>query len=300
MWVGPLAYSGWDNTNYQIHAGTDGTNLVARSYTFTAVAGQYIPFRVHFGNLGYAYGFSVSITGPDGAILASGTTQTSNSIVQFSCDNTTAPPFPSLYQECTNQGYEVAYHYSYPPFQAEAGVDVNPAYFKAIAPRTSDVGEAGIFKYSDTCSTYVFYGPPQSCNYFYVTYRGYIYATQTGVYTITVPPNADDRAWVWMGPLAYSGYNSTNYLVETSYSSIATTSGSTASFTVTRVGQYIPWRVGIAQRSGPWYYYAIIRAPDGTILVSSDNTKTIDNNNIVRFTCDGVTAPRFPAFGSET
>lgn len=295
-----MAYSGWDNTNYNILA--DASNTATKSITFTAVAGQYIPFRVQYGNAGSTYAFSVAITAPDGTVLVSGTVQASNYIVQFSCDGVTAPPFPSLYQTCTNQGYEVAYQSFTGVYSASGATDVNPAYFKTITPKVTDVGEAGIYRTTVAagCTTFSFYGSTLSCNYYYMTYRGYIYATQVGVYSITFPSGIDDRGWIWMGPNAYSGYNGTNYIVEGSYSGLVVTSSLTASFTATQVGQYIPWRIAFAQKTYGVTFTAVITAPDGTVLVSGSNTKTIGNNNMVRYSCDGTTAPKFAAFGAET
>ncbi|TIA36916.1 hypothetical protein D6C78_05090 [Aureobasidium pullulans] len=66
------------------------------SVTYTLTTGQYLPFRLVFGQQGRPVVFSFSITAPDGTVILDAGTQDSKFVVQYSCDGTTAPALPAL------------------------------------------------------------------------------------------------------------------------------------------------------------------------------------------------------------
>lgn len=296
IWLGPYAYSGWNKTNYFVNT-NQNPQIVTLTYDITQ--GQYIPIRVQLGQVTGLYSWSFQITMPDGTLLMGTNAAPSPLLYQFSCDLVTAPPYPPWGQEgdCGNLGVEWAYYPS--PYTDSHVYDADPAHFKAVTPSISGVTEDGVYWTADceaTTDTYNFYGTNEVCQDFALAYRGYIYANETGLYTVSVPMTSDDRAWVWMGSTAYSGWDGTNYNAVAVYD--GTTSGA-ATYNVTQAGTYVPFRVLLAQAGGPWYLSITITAPDGTVLMSPDATAPI-SKNLVKYSCDGSIAAPFQHFGSET
>lgn len=290
LWVGSLAVVGWNAQNSLINS---NLNVPALSTQFSASQGQYVPFRIQYGQVNYDFSLDVELTAPDGTLMMSGTADSSNYLVQHSCDGITAPVFPD---SCDNIGVEWAWYANPSPYADQTDV----TYFKRATPAVSGVTTAGVY-FDYDCQGYGdvmdIYGTSETCQNFILSYRGYIFADQIGIYTITIPANADDRAWVWTGSIAYAGWNNNNEKVEASFGGYATTASNTASYAVTRAGQYIPYRVILAQDTGPMVLSIQITAPDGTVLMSPDGSVS-NSNNLVRFSCDGST-PAFQAFGSE-
>ena len=86
IWLGPNAQSGWtkQNTNFQVgYVSSAGKG----SFTYAATKGQYIPFRMVFGQAQGAAVFNVSLTAPNGALVAGPTTSYTSDVVQFGCGN---------------------------------------------------------------------------------------------------------------------------------------------------------------------------------------------------------------------
>ncbi|KAH0380250.1 glycoside hydrolase, partial [Aureobasidium melanogenum] len=95
LWLGAKAQSGWNRSNAAAYAplGSSATT------TYTLEAGDYLPFRIFFGQQGGPVRFAFSIQAPDGTTILDNNTSESDFIVQYSCDETTAPPFPPFGQE---------------------------------------------------------------------------------------------------------------------------------------------------------------------------------------------------------
>lgn len=114
---------------------------------------------------------------------------------------------------------------------------------------------------------------------------------------------ADDIVLVWLGPLAFTGWTRANAAIEQVYNDPP--QGFTGypgeppvSFTVRLVaGQYYPLRIvfAAAQRQSEFHLY--VTAPDGSQFLGPD---TSGSPYIVQYSCDGTTAPRFPAFGNQS
>ena len=93
IWLGPAAYSGWNRGNAAAVLAYQTTGSMAA--TWMANAGDYIPFRVMYANAQGVAVLNFSVNAPDGTILIDGGTRLTDNVIQFSCDQTTAPPFPA-------------------------------------------------------------------------------------------------------------------------------------------------------------------------------------------------------------
>lgn len=130
-------------------------------------------------------------------------------------------------------------------------------------------------------------------DYFTLNHVGYLYAEVSGSYTFTFS-NVDDIALLWFGSTAYSGWTRDNAdMIATDDENDA---GATMTYTLTEE-EYLPFRIVFGQAQGPVDFYFTVAAPDGTIILDSD---TENSPYLVQYSCDGTTAPAFPAFGSET
>ncbi|KAI5194691.1 hypothetical protein E4T39_08550 [Aureobasidium subglaciale] len=99
LYLGDAAYKGYTRSNYDAKAVCCDAPANSASSMHTLAAGQYLPFRLVFGQQGGPVVFSFSITAPDGTVILDANTQDSKFIVQYSCDGTTAPAFPAWGQE---------------------------------------------------------------------------------------------------------------------------------------------------------------------------------------------------------
>lgn len=93
LYVGQDAYSGYSASNADAKAVCCSSPANSASTTYTLAEGDYMPFRIVFGQQGGPVIFSFSITAPDGTVILDSSTQDSDFIVQYSCDGTTAPAF---------------------------------------------------------------------------------------------------------------------------------------------------------------------------------------------------------------
>jgi hypothetical protein len=92
---GNTALQGWTKANANggfTYAGAYGAGTVS----INAYAGQYIPIRIVWGNVNTKGAFLISVTRPDGVVILTSQSVGFGSplLVRFSCDQTTAPPFP--------------------------------------------------------------------------------------------------------------------------------------------------------------------------------------------------------------
>ncbi|KAI0149121.1 GLEYA domain-containing protein [Pestalotiopsis sp. NC0098] len=98
VWAGATAHSGWTRANAlldvtypELGAGSGGGGSIIGTYT--ATAGEYIPIRILFSQGDGPFGFNVQVTAPDGTVVLSASSSTSDYLVQYSCDGTTAPAY---------------------------------------------------------------------------------------------------------------------------------------------------------------------------------------------------------------
>ena len=95
LWVGPNAYSGWTRENANVAQTWDGTGTNTKTYSASFVKGKYYPIRILWANSMGPGSFKTSLTAPDGSTILGPEVASSPVLVQFSCDSTTAPPFPA-------------------------------------------------------------------------------------------------------------------------------------------------------------------------------------------------------------
>ncbi|KAI5272739.1 hypothetical protein E4T47_04101 [Aureobasidium subglaciale] len=100
LYLGQTALSGWNQGNAAAVAAWDNPNFGRYdTASYTLKAGDYLPFRIFFGQQGGPVKFAFSITAPDGTVILDSNTAESDFIVQHSCDGTTAPAFPPFGQD---------------------------------------------------------------------------------------------------------------------------------------------------------------------------------------------------------
>lgn len=122
-----------------------------------------------------------------------------------------------------------------------------------------------------------------------------LFAQIAGTYTFTLS-NPDDIVFLYLGETAKHGWNRGNAAAAASWNS-DTRFRSTATATYTlKAGEYLPYRIFFGQMGGPVKFSFSIKAPDGTTILDSN---TSESDFIVQYSCDGTTAPAFPAFGKE-
>jgi hypothetical protein len=97
LWLGSNAYSGWTRDNADATAVIFGSP--SASATVNLVQGDYLPFRIVFGQAQGAISFYLSLTAPDGTVILDSNTPDSRFLVRYSCDSTSAPAFPAFGSE---------------------------------------------------------------------------------------------------------------------------------------------------------------------------------------------------------
>lgn len=99
LYLGQNAYKGYTRDNADATAVCCSYPGNTASATIALVQGQYMPFRIVFGQQGGPVIFSLSVTAPDGTVILDSNTQNSPFVVQYSCDGTSAPAFAPWAQE---------------------------------------------------------------------------------------------------------------------------------------------------------------------------------------------------------
>lgn len=128
-----------------------------------------------------------------------------------------------------------------------------------------------------------------------VNHRGYVYAKEDGDYTFTIV-QTDDISLLWVGPNAYRRFTGANANVVQSF--VARGTGVPKVYKVTfQAGKYYPIRVLYGNGGGAGNLGMTLIGPDGTVIIGDD--ALAESPYLVQFSCDGVTAPKFPAFGKE-
>ncbi|ODQ50619.1 hypothetical protein SAICODRAFT_46808, partial [Saitoella complicata NRRL Y-17804] len=203
-------------------------------------------------------------------------------------------PAPDL--TCGNQGLEFAiqeHRYentdaSYSAFNVEDFKTVQPWY----TGTTTFLG----FENGDTYSYSLYGAPARNTDYIALNHRGYLFARQTGTYTF-ITPDSDDITIFWLGPQAFSGYTRQNANILQPYNFEGADSHVTAQIDLVE-GQYYPFRILYGNGQGNAQFAFNVYAPDGSLIISRDTSKAA-SPYLVQFSCDGITAPTYPAFGFE-
>ncbi|KAJ5548525.1 hypothetical protein N7513_005759 [Penicillium frequentans] len=206
---------------------------------------------------------------------------------------TTLCPIPTT---CGNQGVQWAYY-------QDSGIPFNSITCSGAYTWTVEEIK-DMTPYYNSATTYLFlestgssdisiYGSTKTFDTTYVAlnHRGYIYAAVSGDYTFT-SPSVDDIIFFWGGPKAFSGWTESNADATDYYC------GPEATFTVPLLsGQYYPFRIVYANAQTNSLENITITSPDGTVILGS---ATAGSPYIVQYSCDGILAPPFPAFGQES
>ncbi|KAJ5807814.1 hypothetical protein N7474_009083 [Penicillium riverlandense] len=219
------------------------------------------------------------------------TTRTST---KTATSTTTLCPVPTT---CGNEGVQWAY-YQDSTIQYNSVVcsgrpyTWDPTDIKSKNPPYTST-TSYIFLESDG-STYIsIYGSTTEfeTQYIALNHRGYIYAEVSGDYTFT-SPGVDDIIFFWSGPKAVSGWTESNADATNYYC------GPGASFNMPLLsGQYYPFRIVYANAETNSFENITITAPDGTVILGATSPAS---PYIVQYSCDGTSAPPFPAFGDES
>lgn len=225
---------------------------------------------------------------------ATSTTTVTPTYTPPSCP-TQCPPPPS----CNNLGFDWAYYNNSARNTDTTYSTFHPDSYKKVAPiyvgTTSYVG--GIYG-QDSSAPSPIYESSRNLNqdFFGLNHHAYIYACEAGTYSISIP-YANDAVYLWTGAKAYSGWTDNNADAKALYDQPDHIAGH-ASFSLDiPANSYVPIRFfyGQAQYGGGFHFN--ITAPSGQVIVSDVETFS---PYVVRYSCDGTTAPVFPAFGNET
>ncbi|KAL7787731.1 GLEYA domain-containing protein [Trichoderma ceciliae] len=204
-----------------------------------------------------------------------------------------APP------SCNNLGFDWAYYNNSARNTDTTYSAFHPDSYKKVAPiyvgTTSYVG--GLYG-QDSKTTGPIYDSTRNFNleFFALNHHAYIYACEAGTYSITIP-YSNDGVYLWTGAKAYSGWTDENANAKALYNQPDHIAGR-ASFSLNiPANSYVPIRFfyGQAQYGGGFNFN--ITTPSGQVIVSNAETFS---PYVVRYSCDGTTAPAFPAFGKET
>ncbi|UKZ58746.1 uncharacterized protein TrAtP1_000071 [Trichoderma atroviride] len=192
-----------------------------------------------------------------------------------------ACPAPTL---CGNQGIEFAY---YAKTVGGEFSDFHPEAYKLLQPRYQATTNCiGGISFQDSADKSIYGSPPLPESNFVLNHRGYIYARQTGAYTFTLD-KVDDAAFLWVGGVAFSGWAAANANLKVVYNN----GPAQGTYTVNlQEGRYYPFRIFYGQGPRIAEFDINVKAPDGTTFLSSNRT---GSPYLVRFSCDGFTAPRF-------
>ncbi|KAJ5806949.1 hypothetical protein N7474_010541 [Penicillium riverlandense] len=218
------------------------------------------------------------------------TTRTST---KTATSTTTLCPVPTT---CGNEGVQWAYYQdnNIPPnaHPCRDGYTWDPTEIKTIIPSYTSTTPY-IFLNATGDTDVSIYGSTQTFDLIDIAlnHRGYIYAEVSGDYTYT-SSNADDIIFFWSGPKAFSGWTESNADATNEYCQPDST------FTMSLLsGQYYPFRIVYANSQLDAVENITITAPDGTVILGATST---GSPYIVQYSCDGTSAPPFPAFGDES
>ncbi|KAF2209836.1 hypothetical protein CERZMDRAFT_46201, partial [Cercospora zeae-maydis SCOH1-5] len=206
---------------------------------------------------------------------------------------------------CNNQGLAWADY-------RNTGGDWTPGYpsfvadtYKLAQPRhqgiTDSIGGFSFAQQGTTGTLQIYNGVSIPSNFWVINHQAYIYPGVSGDYTFT-SYNADDLVLVWFGPTAYAGWTRSNAILEQVYafppqgfSGFPGEPPVSATITL-EAGVYYPIRVLAANAQNQAEFHLLITAPDGTEFLGPQTTAS---PYLVQYSCDGTSAPAFPAFGSQ-
>lgn len=194
--------------------------------------------------------------------------------------------------QCGNQGLRWAEYQNAQGSCSDATYSqFRPEVYKTVTPGSSGVTSSvgGIDALGGQQITVYGGSKPFAGDYFALDHTGYIYASVAGKHKISID-SVDDIVLLWVGATAVKGWtrNNANMLVPLLKSE---------SYEVDiPAGTYMPIRVMFVQGQGRAKFGMKIEGPDGQIIADSS---TPNSPWIVQYSCDGLSAPKFPEWGSE-
>ncbi|KAH0498631.1 hypothetical protein TgHK011_005876 [Trichoderma gracile] len=241
---------------------------------------------------------TITIGGTHTQTVTETTTTTTTASPTFTLPScpTQCPPPPS----CNNLGSDWAYYNNSARNTDTTYSSFHPASFKKTAPlyvgTTSYVG--GLYGQGSAETTGPIYDSSRAfaLDFFALNHHAYIYACEAGTYTVDIP-YSNDAVYLWTGAKAYSGWTAANADAKALYNQPDHIAGRASFSFDVPANTYVPVRFvyGQAQYGGGFTFN--VTAPSGQVIVSDQETFS---PYVVRYSCDGTTAPAFPAFGKET
>lgn len=226
----------------------------------------------------------------DTATASCTTTTSTPSSCPTSCP---APP------SCNNHGFDWAYYNNTARNSDTTYSTFRPVSFKKTQPlhvgTTNYVG--GLYGQNGIASGQIYSaGVNFKLDYFALNHHAYLYACEAGTYRISIP-YSNDAVDLWTGAKAFSGWTDANADAKARYNQPDHIPGSAVYNLQVPANTYVPLRFfyGQAQYGGGFNFN--ITTPSGETIVSNEAKLS---PYVVRYSCDGTTAPKFPAFGNET
>jgi hypothetical protein len=97
LWLGDKAVRGWTRGNADLDQIWEGSTKVRVSFDARLERGRYYPLRIVWANAVGEGNMKITVTAPDGSVVVSD--EPSPYFVRYSCDETTAPRFPTFGNE---------------------------------------------------------------------------------------------------------------------------------------------------------------------------------------------------------
>ncbi|KAM0546987.1 hypothetical protein ACHAPJ_010650 [Fusarium lateritium] len=227
------------------------------------------------------------------------TSEAPTTTTELASTTTTSPSECPTPVTCDNLGFDWAYYSNpaqntdttYSSFHPDSFKRVNPLYVGT----TRQIG--GLYQGEGNTPQGPIYGSTSDLDldYFALNHHAFLYACEAGTYKFDIP-YANDAVYLWLGAKAYAGWTENNADAKARYNQPDHIAGRASFETEIPEGAYIPLRFvyGQAQYGGGFQF--TVTAPSGQVLVSNGD---ISSPYVVRYSCDGITAPRYPAFGGE-
>lgn len=166
-----------------------------------------------------------------------------------------------------------------------------PLFEGTVCPAAVAAGYAGGGYCADGSEALDIHGNYLPCAYWSFVHRGFVYARQSGGYTVTITGPVDDQLLVWFGDYytVSQNYNTDNAIL------VGTLGGPwPRAYTHTATaGEYIALRILMFQVVDGWTFSLQITAPDGSTILDGQS----QSDALVQFLCDGTSS--FLPWGSE-
>lgn len=175
--------------------------------------------------------------------------------------------------------------------------DFDPTIYKTAVPLYTDTSTSPYINCADssispTCTINNATKPLTiKPTFITIDYHGYFVAPSSGTYNFATR-SVDDIFLVWGGPIAYSGWTKENAILTSTYGSYPGTNEVHYFAVILVQGEHYPLRFIYANGDGPGNFDIDVHVGGTPVNLTA--------SNLVGFSCDGILAPPFPAYGFET